>query len=179
MQLESHSEPFEEDTRRKNEGGLRKEEQEDKEDEPGPQSDTMSTTPKEQEKEDFEKTTTPSVVECQITRKGFCLSHSDQAEKRIIPSKVWKDRGGGKGFGYVTRRVTKYVCSKKIKTIPKYSDVSEKRKLGCNINLTGIEGASSNGQFESEINLDQDGLVDNKENTGSATGDYNLELSDT
>ena len=62
------------------------------------------------------------------------MTNSDQAEKRIIPSNVWKDKGGGKGFGYVTRKVTKYV--------------SRKRMLECNNNLTGIESTSSSGQFE-------------------------------
>ena len=27
-----------------------------------------------------------------------------------IPSKKWKDRGGGKGFGWVTIRTKKYQC---------------------------------------------------------------------
>ena len=56
-------------------------------------------------------------------------------------------------------------------TIPKYSDVSKKRKLGRDNNLTGIEGASSSRQFESEINLDQEGLVEIRKINGSATGD--------
>ena len=56
-------------------------------------------------------------------------------------------------------------------TIPKYSDVSRKRKLGFDNNLTGIEGANDSGQFESEIILDQDGLVEKRKINGSATGD--------
>ena len=28
-----------------------------------------------------------------------------------VTSKRWQDRGGGKGFGFVSRKQTKYICS--------------------------------------------------------------------
>ena len=73
--------------------------------------------PKEQDSEEYAATTTPSVVEGKINRKGYCKTHLNQAKKRVIPSKVWKDRGGGRGYGYVTKRVTSYACKKRVITI--------------------------------------------------------------
>ena len=48
-----------------------------------------------------------------------------------IPSKKWKDRGGGKGFGWVTIRTKKYQCRVR-KTGPKVQT-----------NSTSAEGLSS------------------------------------
>ena len=47
---------------------------------------------------------------CSFTRKGMCQEHQVPGEKITIPSKVWKDRGGGRGFGYVTKKSTRYIC---------------------------------------------------------------------
>ena len=55
------------------------------------------------------------------------MTHLDQAEKQKISSKVWQDRGGGRGYGFVTRKVTKYLCRHRVKTIPQLSDVSTER----------------------------------------------------
>ena len=119
-----------------------------------------------------------------MNRKGYCLTHQCQAEKRVITSKVWKDRGAGRGFGYITKRVTKYACKKRvISKLPQVSDApvrrgsvknsnSESRNLskpGQDMkNLTGIEGADNPG-FESEIILGQVGL--NGDRKMGATGD--------
>ena len=120
------------------------------------------------------------MVECKLNRKGFCLTHSDQAERQKISSQVWKDRGGGRGYGYVTR---KYLCRHRVKTIPQFSNVSKERgsviitiKESPNLSeprrkdveniLTGFVGASS-GEFESETFTDQDGLSQRKENCGA------------
>ena len=38
------------------------------------------------------------------------MTHQSNTEKGIISSKSWKDRGGGRGFGWVTQKTTKYLC---------------------------------------------------------------------
>ena len=98
---------------------------------------------------------------------------------------MWKDRGAGRGFGFITKRVTKYACKKRvIPELPRVSDVSvmggsvnntikESRNLPKpgqdKKNLTGIVGADNPG-FESEIVLGQVGLNGDRK-IGSATGD--------
>ena len=62
--------------------------------------------------------TTPSVCErgiqekarCEVTRRGFCQTHNCHTESISVTSKKWRDRGGGRGFGYVSVKVKKYVC---------------------------------------------------------------------
>ena len=68
-------------------------------------------------------TTTPS-VSCVLTKKGYCSFHEKQAEKISVTTKKWKDRGGGKGFGWVTIRTKKYQCRVK-KTGPTNSTFAE------------------------------------------------------
>ena len=56
---------------------------------------------------------TPSMgntVQCNINRKCHCNTHGVKAEKSMVSTKKWKDRGGGRGFGYVTVKSTKYYC---------------------------------------------------------------------
>ena len=108
---------FVEDTRRVNLDGGQKEENR--------KCESIDTTPKEQEREVCEATTTPSVIECKINRKSYCLTYLDQADKGSRTSKVWKHRGGGRGFGYVTRKVSKYVRRKRV--IPQCSEVPVER----------------------------------------------------
>ena len=56
--------------------------------------------------------TTPSVDNCKFDRKGYCKEHNYQAKKVTVSSKKWKDRGGGKGYGYVSQKVTKFICKR-------------------------------------------------------------------
>ena len=56
----------------------------------------------------------PSMKECSISRKGYCKEHDYQAKKVAISSKSWKDRGGGKGYGWVTKKVNKFICVKRV-----------------------------------------------------------------
>ena len=162
-------------------GGGAQESKEERREKPLMTSEASGTLSKEQENEEYPDTLTPSmgVAECKITRKGYCNTHGDQAEQRVISSQVWKDRGGGRGYGYVTRKVKKYVCKKRVITIPHLSDASKRKGLVINNTkksrnlsepghdrniLTGFMGTCSAG-FESENLLDQDGLPE-EEKTG-------------
>ena len=64
-----------------------------------------------------------SESKCSMEKNGFCSTHQVQGEKFQIPVTKWKDRGGGRGFGNVTRKITKYRCKFKNSTLvdPKIS----------------------------------------------------------
>ena len=47
---------------------------------------------------------------CTFTRNGICEQHLVAGTRLSIPAKKWKDRGRGKGFGWVTTRTTRYLC---------------------------------------------------------------------
>ena len=47
---------------------------------------------------------------CTFTKKGICEQHLVTGTRLSIPAKKWKDRGRGKGFGWVTTHTTRYLC---------------------------------------------------------------------
>ena len=49
-------------------------------------------------------------IPCEYTKKGFCQVHKRQGERFVVTTTVWKDRGGGRGFGNVYKRKIKYKC---------------------------------------------------------------------
>ena len=52
-----------------------------------------------------------SKVACAFKRGGYCTTHKVKAKKILVTSTKWKDRGGGRGYGNVTSKVTKYICN--------------------------------------------------------------------
>ena len=50
-------------------------------------------------------------TKCEIKRGGYCRTHEVMTKKFQVSSKKWADRGGGRGYGYVNKKVMKYVCS--------------------------------------------------------------------
>ena len=44
--------------------------------------------------------------DCVIEQKR-CISHNQPLEKMKVTKRVWKDRGKGRDFGYVSSKVTK------------------------------------------------------------------------
>ena len=51
----------------------------------------------------------PSSVKCTFKR-GTCLVHKLKGEKYTDVAKKWMNRGGGKGYGWITTRTVKYRC---------------------------------------------------------------------
>ena len=47
---------------------------------------------------------------CEYNNRGFCSLHKRKGERYIETTTVWKDRGGGRGFGNVYKRRVKYMC---------------------------------------------------------------------
>ena len=62
-------------------------------------------------------------INCEFPKEGVCINHGTTSTKIVVPSKKWKDRGVGKGFGYVTTRVTKYICTAR-KSLPADTNIS-------------------------------------------------------
>ena len=79
-----------------------------------------------------------STVVCKPTKKGQCVLHGVMMKKLSVSSKKWCDRGGGRGYGWRTQKVTKYICTAKnninngpdIYTKEKFRILSVIRRLG-------------------------------------------------
>ena len=89
----------------------------------------------------------PSVVEkCEI-KKAYCMTHQSKTGKRSISAKSWKDRDGGRAFGWVTQKTTKYLCVSRLEknSVTKYSEESQNldNRAGCAMNnLTRVDGCT-------------------------------------
>ena len=89
----------------------------------------------------------PPVVEKCVIKKAYCMTHQSKTEKRSISAKSWKDRGWGRGFGWVTQKTTKYLCVSRLvkNSATKYSEESRNldNRAGCTMdNLTRVEGCT-------------------------------------
>ena len=89
---------------------------------------------------------------CLFTKKGVCQEHQVPGKKLSIPSKVWKDRGGGRGFGYVSKKSTRYICmvEKNLRRESNIStrDVSDINNAGLSENTTlGATGIIGQGDY--------------------------------
>ena len=89
---------------------------------------------------------------CSFTKKGVCQEHQVPGKKLSIPSKVWKDRGGGRGFGYVSKKSTRYICmvEKNLRRESNIStrDVSDINNAGLSENTTlGATGIIGQGDY--------------------------------
>ena len=95
-----------------------------------------------------------SAKKCLFTRKGVCQEHQVPGKKLPIPSKVWKDRGGCRGFGYVTKKSTRYICM-----------VGKNARRELNISTEDVinisnAGLSRNSVLGADGNLDQGDYVE-------------------
>ena len=72
-------------------------------------------------KDDVSETMLPSVVEDEncVYKRGVCVLHKMKGVKYTMVEKKWKDRGGGKGYGYVTSKKVRYRCE--VKNLPRTS----------------------------------------------------------
>ena len=72
-------------------------------------------------KDDVPGTMLPSVVKddnC-VFKRGVCVLHKRKGLRYTMVEKKWKDRGGGKGYAYVTSKKVRYRCE--VKDTPKSS----------------------------------------------------------
>ena len=105
-------------------------------------------------------------------KKGYCLSHGVTAKKISVSGQKWKDRGNGRGFGYVTSKTTKYLCNGKL--VSRDRGVSS-RNLRKSRNLDKVSGADYTDG--AGISDNTRGLV-NSENTRLVANTWELEKVD-
>ena len=43
---------------------------------------------------------------CNILKNGMCKQHQEMSTKFQVTSQVWKDPGDGRGYGYVSKKLT-------------------------------------------------------------------------
>ena len=93
--------------------------------------------------EEEEQSAAPSSTEpsCNINRKGFCSTHQVQTLKTSVTSKKWGDRGGGRGYGYITRKTSKYICKPSLRDQRDREKYSKSRNLN-QLQITGCEDRS-------------------------------------
>ena len=48
---------------------------------------------------------------CKPDKMGVCRDHGCEIKKFMVSTKKWCDRGKGKGWGWVSKRVTIYACT--------------------------------------------------------------------
>ena len=75
---------------------------------------------------------------CSFKRGGYCLTHECNSKKINVSAKVWKDKGGGKGFGYVTTKKIKYICEIGSISTNRFSEIPEIMREGPIIEIVFI-----------------------------------------
>ena len=75
---------------------------------------------------------------CNILKNGMCEQHGIMSTMVQITSKVWKDRGGGQGYGYVSKKVNKPVCRAKNEP-PLVSNISTDERSMSHVAASGIK----------------------------------------
>ena len=70
-------------------------------------------------------------MKCEVDNEGRCGQHGSKMKKIMVSKKTWSDRGNGRGFGWKTGKVPKFICSDNGKvpdvrsTNPRVSDRAE------------------------------------------------------
>ena len=75
---------------------------------------------------------------CNILKNGMCEQHGIMSTRIQITSKVWKDRGGGRGYGYVSKKVKKPVCRAK-NIPPTVSNISTEERSVSHVGNSGVK----------------------------------------
>ena len=68
-----------------------------------------------------------AVLDCNLTNK-FCTTHGQKLDSTKVTKRIWKDRGKGKGFGYVSTKITKYFCNPRTRDL-KTSNFSDAKSV--------------------------------------------------
>ena len=78
----------------------------------GRQNSPSNTTPSvSKQKKKARNTDVTSGGGCNINKKdGMCTEHGVKSTRIEVTSKVWKNLGAKKGYGYAYKKVTKFIC---------------------------------------------------------------------
>ena len=80
-------------------------------------------------------------TKCMVTREGHCTTHDSGTRKVTVSSSKWKDRGNGRGYGYVSTKVTKFICMRRNEApavpdiVPIKLDLSSANPVGITSNV--------------------------------------------
>ena len=55
-------------------------------------------------------------VKCEPSRTGKCIIHDCVMRQISVTTKKWRDRGKGRGFGYVSVKTPQFICSDRLKS---------------------------------------------------------------
>ena len=47
---------------------------------------------------------------CNFNKHGFCTTHRTLGKQIDVSKSIWKERSGGRGFGFVRTKVKKFIC---------------------------------------------------------------------
>ena len=114
------------------------------------------------EVKDLEGTTTPSIQQleqqCVLEKAGkdmICRTHDKVCKKIYVSSKKWGDRGGGRGFGYIRKKIPKFQCGGRSMMSVGISDETSRNlnpKPGLSAeNLTVVSGNNTPGGLEFQL----------------------------
>ena len=106
---------------------------------------TSTSTPSSVQQEETE-------TECIFKRGGYCRTHQKTDRKTYIVTKKWKDRGGGRGFGYANNKVVKYICQASVMTHTPISG-SNINILGGSVSMNIARGKSLNNTHRGDLQL--------------------------
>ena len=82
------------------------------------------------------------------------MVHGVRMTKMMISSKMLCDRGGGKGFGWKTSKVPRYICEVK-RNIQKESMISDNEERFCDLGSTAKDMRLSMGNIAGVENIVQ------------------------
>ena len=82
-------------------------------------------------------------------KNGMCQQHRIMSTKINVTRKVWKDRGAGRGYGYVSKKVSKRICRAR-NTRPVVSQISTMSDSVSHVANSGMKGkVTSDGRLAS------------------------------
>ena len=83
--------------------------------------------------------------DCVMT-KNECVTHCQKLTKIKVTKKTWKDRGKGKGFGYVSSKVTRLICNPSTRRpkLPRLQTVQEESRGQVDSNIMGLNSGTDN-----------------------------------
>ena len=55
-------------------------------------------------------------VKCEPGQNGKCIIHDCEMRQISVTTKKWRDRGKGRGYGYVSVKIPQFICSDRWKS---------------------------------------------------------------
>ena len=69
---------------------------------------------------------------CKPDKRGRCQDHGILMKTQTISSKIWGERGAGQGYGWLYKKVKKYVCQAAVEALKTPLAVNNESPSSCN-----------------------------------------------